>query len=147
MSSVVLMCSVCKASYFDNTYIFLLLIAFTSRYDYTLLGHTFFTLKVLLHELHIPITVVLFISDPASLVTEHSYTPPSEPVIIVNSNTLLLITIIPCLLHTNMLSGPPSAIHVKLTVELKLVRILVIGVIKTLPAGDTTEMCEFVNTC
>ena len=94
---------------------------------------------------HLPITEVLAAPDPASLVTVHSYTPPSEPVIIVSSNTLLLETIIPCLLHTNMLLGPPWAVHVKLTVELKLVRTLLDGSIKTLPAGDTTEMCEFVN--
>ena len=73
---------------------------------------------------NIPVTEVLAVPDPASLVTVHSYTPPSEPVIIVSSSMLLLeITdAIPCLLHSNMLSRPPSAVHVILSVELKLVR-------------------------
>ena len=92
----------------------------------------------------IPITEVLATSDPASLVTVHWYVPPSEPVIIVSSNTLLLENVIPCLLHSNMLLGPPWAMHVKFTVELKVVRTFPKG-IKTLSAGDTTEIDEFVN--
>ena len=92
-------------------------------------------------------TKLLAVSDPASLVTVHSYTPPSEPVIIVNSNTLLLETIIPCLLHTNMLSGPPWAVHVILTVELKLVSTFPEGITEALSTGDTIEMYEFVSKC
>ena len=69
--------------------------------------------------------------------------------IIVSSNMLLLeITgAIPCLLHSNMLSGPPSAVHVILSVELKLVRTVERSTI-TLSSGDTTEKYEIIHyTC
>ena len=92
---------------------------------------------------YIPITEVLNVPDPASLVTVHWYTPPSDPVIIVSSNTSLLETITPSLLHSNMLLGPPWAMHIKISVELKLVRTTG-GDVKTLSCGDTTEMYEEV---
>ena len=96
--------------------------------------------------IYVPITEVIAVPDPASLVTVHSYIPPLEPVIIVSSNTLLLeITgAIPCLLHSNMLLGPPSAVHVIVSVELKFVRTVKRSTI-TLLAGDTTERYEFIN--
>ena len=96
---------------------------------------------------YIPKMKIISTPYPASLVTVQSYIAKSETVIIVSSNTSLLETITPCLHHSNMLLGPPSAWHVKLTVELKLVKTSPGGIIETLPDGDTTEMYEFINRC
>ena len=92
---------------------------------------------------HIP-TSVVSVPDPASLVTVHSYIPPSELVITVNSKLALLETISPFLLHTNLLLGPPPAKHVKFTDEFKLGKLFLGGIIWTLPKGDTVKAHKIV---
>jgi len=86
------------------------------------------------------ITIAVEKPTPASLITVHRYTPPSEPVTIGidSKGSLAPLMIITCLLHSNILLGPPPALHVKLTVEFTVV-LVSSGVIITLPNGDTTE--------
>ena len=85
---------------------------------------------------HLPVIVAVVVSFPAALLTVHWYTAPSLLVIIGNSTTGLLEMTIPSFFHANTLSGPPSAEHVKLTEELKVVEMFS-GDISMLPSGDT----------
>ena len=90
-------------------------------------------------EAYLPVSATFLVSFPAALDTVHSYTAPSVPVIIGNSKTALLETIpFPCLLHSNILLGPPSAEQVIFSVELMVV-IMLTGEMSTLPSGDTTS--------
>ena len=82
---------------------------------------------------NLPVMVTVFASFPAELDTVHSYSAPSEPVIIGNCKTgLLEIIPDPCFLHLNMLLGPLLLEQVKVTFELK-VALTLIGDIVTLP--------------
>ena len=83
-------------------------------------------------EAYLPVSVTFFASFPAALDTVHSYTAPSVPVIIGNSKTALLETTpVPCLLHSNILLGPPPAEQYIFSIELTVV-VMLTGEISTL---------------
>ena len=89
--------------------------------------------------MHLPNTTIVVESDPAALVTVHRYCPASVPVMDGRSKTALSETIFPRKVHSNILFGPPSALHVTVSDDPKDVKIFPFIESVSPPDGDTVE--------